>query len=335
MSSPDNTLTSKQLSERLQAAIARRRQLLDDRHTNVARLFNSAADGIDGLVIEKLGPVLVVQLHEGRLKLTAEALRESCRRVAEQLGVRAVYRKVFPAARSDLRPDLDKLHHDSEPWIGQPTEPELAVLENGLTFLVRPYDGYATGMFLDHHNARSRVRQLAAGGRVLNAFAYTCGFTLAAAAGGAQSTVSVDVAKKCLEWGKRNVAANNMTDTRHQFICSDIFDYYARAERQDRRFDLIILDPPTFARVKRPARTFSLSVDLDRLIARAIPLLACDGHLHVSLNHRGTSHARLERTVRDAARAERRRCVLLEPTHLPDDFHGDCEFAKSILARLA
>jgi len=109
---------------------------------------------------------------------------------------------------------------------------EYAVLENGIRFLVRPHDGHSTGLFLEHRDNRKRVRRLAAGRNMLNAFAYTCGFSVAAALGGAAGTVSVDVSKKYLEWGKCNFAANELNLADHRFICSDIFDYYRRARRR-------------------------------------------------------------------------------------------------------
>lgn len=318
----------------LEIALARRAPLLADPDTNVARLFNSAADGIDGLVIERLGDVLVVQMHEGRLTLAEDVLRTLCASVAERLKARAVYRKVYPQQRSALSPELEKLHHDSTPWLGEPVEPELPVVESGMRFLVRPYDGYLMGLFLDHRASRARVRELAAGRRVLNTFAYTCGFTLAAALGGAALTVSVDVSKKSLEWGRRNLAANGLALDTHRFVCSDVFDYYRRAARQGRRFDFIILDPPTFARSKQTKRPFALTEQLAPLVSGAVDLLDSGGIIHLSVNHRETSVRQLEHAVTAATRECGRHCTALDRPPLPDDFHGDPDYAKSVLWRV-
>ena len=318
----------------LETALARRAELLADPQTDVCRLFHSGADGIDGLVIEKLGPVLVVQLHAGRLVIDAAAARELCATAAARVRATAVYRKVFPKDRTTPPGELERQHRDPAPWIGEPVEAELAVHENGATFVVRPYDGYATGLFLDHRAARARVRELAAGRRVLNAFAYTCGFTVAAALGGAAATVSVDISRKALEWGKRNLAANGLTLDAHRFICADVFDYYRRAARQGQRFDLVILDSPTFARVKETRRVFTLAADLPRLVAGALELLDAGGVLHLSVNHRGTSLRALQAVVRDAAHAQGRRDALLEGPPSPEDFPGDPDFAKSVWLRL-
>jgi 23S rRNA (cytosine1962-C5)-methyltransferase len=225
-----------------------------------------------------------------------------------------------------------RLHGDPTPWLGEAVEPEFPVLENGIRFLVRPYDGYSLGLFLEHRENRQRVRALAAGRNVLNAFAYTCAFSVAAAVGGATATVSVDVSRKHLEWGKRNFAANALEPGSHLFICSDIFDYYRRAKRQGRVFDLIILDPPTFARTKRPKQVFVLADDLERLVSGAVELLSPGGHLLLATNHRETSRRRLERAV--ALAAGTRPSEIVDRPGLPRDFVGDRGYARSILARL-
>ncbi len=316
------------------AALARRATLLAAPDTTVARLVHAPADGIAGLVIEKLGPVLIAQLFEGQLNLSEDLVRAVCAHIAERVGATAVYRKVYPRDRSGATHALEQQHRDATPWIGAPVPPELAVREHGVTFLVRPFDGYLTGLFLDHRLNRLRVRQLTAGRRVLNAFAYTCGFTAAAALGGARETVSVDVSRRFLEWGKRNLTANGVALAQQRFFCSDVFDYYRRAIRQAHRFDFVILDPPTFARVPGSQRTFVLAHDLERLVAGALPLLESGGVLQLSVNHRGTSRRRLADAVAAAAHARGRRCESLDATPLPEDFCGDADYARSLLVRL-
>jgi len=249
-----------------------------------------------------------------------------------RLAARAIYQKVFAKDRSAALQELEQLHTAPEPWLGKRVEPEFPAIESGLRFLIRPYDGYSVGLFLEHRGNRRRVRELARGRIVLNAFAYTCGFSVAAAAGGAAETVSVDLSKKYLEWGKRNFAANGLELGAHRFICSDVFDYYARARRQGRRFDLVVLDPPTFARAKRPRRVFALAADLGRLVAGAVELLQPGGYLLLAVNHRGTSRRRLESSIERAA--GQRGCQIVERPRLPVDFRGDPGYAKAVLARV-
>lgn len=315
----------------LLAALARRTPRFADLDTDTARVFHGQPDGIPGLFIERLGQVLVVQLHEGVLTLPENAIRGLCATAAEALGAIAVYRKVFPRDRSFVDPQLDALHRDAAPWIGTAAPPELTVCEAGVRYLVRPYDGYSTGLFLDHRMHRARVRTLVAGRRVLNAFAYTCASSVVAALGGAAETVSVDVSKRSLEWGKRNFAANGRTLEGHWFICSDVRDYFRRAARQQRLFDLVILDPPTFARSKAVNRTLSIPGDLPELLAGALERLAPGGQLLLSVNHRGTTATRLEQHAREAGAGAERAIRRVERLPLPEDFRDDPEFMRSIL----
>jgi 23S rRNA (cytosine1962-C5)-methyltransferase len=147
----------------LERALTHRRTLLGDPYTNTCRVFNAAADGISGLVIEKFADVLVAQLHEGRLRLSESQTRSLCAHAQKCLEARAVYRKIFARERSKALPKLSKLHSDPTPWLGEPVEAEIPVVERGVRYLIRPYDGYSVGLFLEHRNNRRRLRELAAG----------------------------------------------------------------------------------------------------------------------------------------------------------------------------
>lgn len=252
------------------------------------------------------------------------AARRIVELLAARVGARAVYRKVFPRDRS-LAGAGRAEHREKRPWIGEAVEEEFAVREGGLRFLVRPYDGLSTGLFLDQRENRRRVRAAARGRRVLNTFAYTCGFGVAAGAGGAAEVVNVDVSRRYLEWGKRNLESNSLALEGQWFICSDVFDYLRRARRQGRVFDMVILDPPTFGRDKRSGAVFAMESDLDRLVREAVGLTAAGGLLLVSTNHRGTSAARLRRAVEATGRAR-----VVEAPRLPADFAGDEGYAKSL-----
>jgi 23S rRNA (cytosine1962-C5)-methyltransferase len=318
----------------LERALERRTALLADPRTTAWRLFHSTADGIDGLVIEKLGDVLVVQVHEGRLRLADPVLRRLCEHCMQRFSARAVYRKLFVRERSTRQPEIEALHNDPQPWLGRAVEPQLTVLENGVRLIVRPYDGYATGLYLEHRENRRRVRELAAGRRVLNAFSYTCAYSVFARLGGAAGVTSVDISGKPLEWGRQNFAANGLEPAEDVFIRSDVLDYLRRACRRRTLFDLAILDPPTFSRRKGTKRVFSLRRDLGELLAGTIGLLESGGLLLLCCNHRPTTRELLIRTAATAARTAGRAVRVLERPELPPDFHGDPEFAKSVLLRV-
>lgn len=319
------------IDELVEAALQAREPLLRDKTTNAYRVFNGAADGVAGFILERFGATLIAQIHEGALEFPEEFAREIAERFAQRLEATAVYRKVFARDRNAALAQLEATHHDPQPWIGTPTEAEIEAMELGVKFIVRPYDGYSTGLFLDQRMNRRRVRQLAPGRRVLNTFAYTCGFSLAAALGGAVETVSVDISGKSLEWGQRNFAANDVAGEGHTFFRADVFDFLRGAAKRERQFDLIILDPPTFARVKGKRGAFVLEEQLDALLGATAAVLAPGGSLLISINTRRLSRAALEA----AAGAALPNGEIAERPRLPLDFRGDSELAKSIWVRNA
>ncbi|HOW72987.1 MAG TPA: class I SAM-dependent methyltransferase [Phycisphaerae bacterium] len=316
----------------LDAALARRAPLLADNRTDALRLVHGDADGLPGLVIERYGDVLVAQLHEGRLAVGEDTLRPAIENLRRRLGLRAVYKKSFVRDRGHVAPDLTEVHADPTPWLGDPVEPQVTVRENGLRFVVRPYEGFAVGLFLEHRENRRRVRELAAGRRVLNCFSYTGGFSVAAAAGGAVVVHSVDLSRRYLEWCKANFATNGIDPADHLFFRSDVFEFYKRATRQKRRYDLIILDPPTFSRLRRPDRTFILADELERLVGGGVTLLDPGGMLLLAANDRRLAMTRLEEAV--AAGAHPRESSIIERPSLPVDFPGDPHYSKTVIARI-
>ena len=322
---PDSVQTATLVADALKTRAA----LLADSETDAIRVVNGRADQLDGLIIEKFADVLVAQLHEDRLRMSEAEARDVCASARRILGARAVYRKWFPRSRSAANRELQALHTSKEPWLGVAVEPEITIRENGVRFLARPYDGYSVGIFLEQRHNRREVARLAAGGAVLNTFSYTCGFSVAAAAGGATTTVSVDVSRKYLEWGRQNFAANGLTLDNQIFINSDVFDYYRRARRQGKKFDLIILDPPTFGRAKRPRRAFSITADLQRLVDGAAEILNPGGHILLATNCRGVTHSDLERSLATALGSGHR---IVSRPELPADFAGDPGYASAIIA---
>ncbi|MBI5765015.1 MAG: class I SAM-dependent rRNA methyltransferase [Planctomycetes bacterium] len=320
------------LRERLSTGFARRAALLRHSDLDAFRLFNGAADGVDGVVIEKLGPVLVVQLHEGRFAGDLEALRDAVGQHYRECGATAVYLKKFVRDRSGVDDETVAEHREPTPWIGEPAPERIIVREGPLRFIVRPYDGFSVGLFLEQRDNRRRVREMAKDRRVLNTFSYTCGFSVAAAAGGATSVSSVDLSVRYLEWGKENFTENSISLDGHWFFRSDTFEFYERATRQNRRFDMVILDPPTFSKTRRPNRVFVLKDRLDDLVRGALRLLDPGGLLLVSCNDRQLTLKALEAAVHHAA--EPRRATILERPRLPEDFAGDADYAKSLIARI-
>jgi len=210
---------------------------------------------------------------------------------------------------------------------------DLEISECGLKYLVRPLVGSSAGLFLDHRDNRSRIRSMAEGKTVLNLFAYTCGFSVAAAAGGAGRTVSVDLSDKNLEWGLDNFRLNGLDPTRHEFIRADAAEYLRRAEKLGERFDLIILDPPTFAHGRKRGRSFSVARDLGDLVRASLGRLEPGGVMMILTNYRRMSVTSLREQVKRCA--GRRRFRIIATPRLPADFAVDPDHAKTIFVRLA
>ncbi len=158
------------------------------------------------------------------------------------------------------------------------------VLEHGLRFLVNFDDYLDTGLFLDQRLTRARLRAAANRKRFLNLFAYTGSATVHAAAGGARSTVTVDLSRTYLEWARRNLELNGLAGPRHEFVQADARVWLAEAPRAGRLFDLIFLDPPTFSNSKRMAGVLDTQRDHVALVECCMALLAPTGLLVFSTN---------------------------------------------------
>ncbi len=319
------------LMVRLRAAIERRRPMVDSGDATALRLVHDAADGVSGIVVEKFERVLVVQHHEGRAAAELDRLKAAIESLMESIGVESVYLKRFVRDRS-ASGDADDAHRGATPWLGTPADEEFAIREGGMAFLIRPYDGFSTGLFLEHRDNRARIRSMAQGKVVLNLFAYTCGFSIAALSGGAEEVTSVDLSARYLEWGRRNFAANELDAEGHRFIRDDAMKFYERARRQERDYDLIVIDPPTFARIKKPKGVFVLADQIDDVLVGAVDRLRPGGTILFATNDR-----RLNRKVVEAAfhsATAQRKIQNIEWTALPGDFQGDPDYARSVLVKI-
>ncbi|NDV13880.1 class I SAM-dependent methyltransferase [Crenobacter caeni] len=163
---------------------------------------------------------------------------------------------------------------------------DFVVLEQGQRFWVNLDDYLDTGLFLDHRNTRRRVREEAAGKRFLNLFAYTGSFSVYAAAGGAVSSETVDLSNTYQDWTRRNFELNGVDLARHHLVRADVFQYLDDAARDHKRFDLIVMDPPSFSNSKKMLEILDVQRDQARLVDCAMDLLADDGVLYFSNNLR-------------------------------------------------
>lgn len=161
---------------------------------------------------------------------------------------------------------------------------EFPVKEYGRRFLVNLTDYLDTGLFLDHRELRRRVGEKADGLRVLNLFAYTCSFGVYAATGGAGRVDNVDLSNTYLDWGRRNFRENGLDPARYGFIRADALRWLDDPVRE--RYDLIVLDPPTFSNSKMMDDVLDTQRDHVRMIRRCLERLEAGGRLYFSTNYR-------------------------------------------------
>jgi 23S rRNA (cytosine1962-C5)-methyltransferase len=315
----------------LYAALVRRLPVLTMPDTDAYRLLTGDAEGVKGLIAERYGPVVTLQ-SQGTTRMPKATLRSIARWYLRMLDVDAVYARdtvddgpTPPGAESvDVRPP--------RPLAGVPVPERIVIHEGDLQYSVSPYRGSSVGLFLDHRDNRQRVRGMARDRSVLNLFAYTCGFSVAAAAGGAHRTVSVDLSTANLDWGRDNFRLNNLDLEGHTFVRADAADYLKRAGKRGDRFELIILDPPTFAHGRKRGRHFSIARDLADLVRASAAVLEPGGVIVVATNYRRMSLASLLEQVKRGA--GRLRFRVLEKPELPADFAVDPDHARTVFVRM-
>jgi 23S rRNA (cytosine1962-C5)-methyltransferase len=253
-----------------------------DPETTIYRLVNGEADGLPGLTVDRYGEALVVSIYDQGDALPPppcpKALVDA---LASESGALCIYAKYRPRQASRVPEAQLPLLSPPQPVFG-PHLREVIGCENGLLYLVRPGDGLSVGLFPDMRGGRARVRAWAAGCRVLNCFAYTCGFGVAAAAGHARRVLNLDLSRAALAWGQENHRLNGFEPDPHDFVFGDVFDWLARLARRRELFDLVILDPPGFSKTK--ARTFNAAHDYGGLAGMAARVAAKDALLFASCN---------------------------------------------------
>ncbi len=297
------------LSRALDRAVERRwglgRSADGPRATTAFRLVNERGDALPRLAVDVYGSWLVAQLYGDDGPWADRSARDLLLDRLHGLGFDGIYLKIRPKQANVL---VDTRREDLAPRLparGSAAPDDLAIAEDGVELLVRLGDGLSTGVFLDQRGNRRRVRETVAGAGVANLFAYTCAFSVVAALGGAARTVSVDASIAALERGRANLELAGVRALEaHTFVADDAFAWLARAARHGERFDLVILDPPSYSTTKRGR--FVADSDYTPLAAAAMAILAPRGRLLACTNHRGISAARFRRMLFDAGRSANR-----------------------------
>ena len=252
--------------------------------TTAFRLFNQEGDGFGGLTVDLYGDYAVFSWYNSYVYQIRQTISEAFRQVFPE--VLGVYEKIR----------FKGLDYESAHVYGQEAPDFFTVLENGVLYQVFMNDGLMTGIFLDQHEVRgSLVDGLAMGKSLLNMFSYTAAFSVAAAMGGASQTTSVDLAKRSRELSEAHFQANGISTDEHRFIVMDVFEYFKYAKRKGLTYDVIVLDPPSFARNKK--QTFSVAKDYHKLISQSLEILNPGGIIIASTNAANVSRQKFTEQI--------------------------------------
>ncbi|ASB86889.1 class I SAM-dependent rRNA methyltransferase [Bacillus sonorensis] len=294
---------------RLATAIQGRHQLFQSAETTAFRVFNGEGDGIGGLTIDYYDGYFLIQWYSKGIFAYKEAIIAALDEITDY---KAIYEKKRFSAAGQYVEDDDFVK-------GERGEFPIIVKENGIHYAVYLNDGAMTGIFLDQRHVRKTIRdRYAEGKNVLNTFSYTGAFSVAAALGGAVKTTSVDVANRSLSKTIEQFSVNGLDHEAHDIKVMDVFEYFSYAAKKQLGYDLIILDPPSFARTKK--HTFSAAKDYKHLLKEAIQITKHDGVIVASTNSSAFGMEKFKGFIDAACKETGTSYTILEEHSLPEDF---------------
>lgn len=310
--------------KKIKKALESRKELFNDLDTNAFRIFNGEGDGIGGLTIDYFaGYYLVTWYSEGMYHFKNDII-QALNKVTEAKGV---YEKKRFAVKGTYIEDDDFV-------TGERANFPLIVKENGINYAVYLNDGAMVGIFLDQRNVRKTIRDKYAKGKtVLNTFSYTGAFSVAAALGGALKTTSVDLANRSKSKTIEQFSVNGIDFEEHDIIVEDVFNYFKYAVRKQLMFDMVILDPPSFARSKK--HTFSAAKDYSALLEQAIKITEKNGIIVASTNCSTFGMDKFKGFIEKAFKQTEEKYKILEEFSLPEDFKTINEFEEGDYLKVA
>ncbi len=287
-------------------------------HTNALRLVNGRGDGLDGLILEEYNGHFVAQAFESRWVAQAELIAEIVRTHFKPQCLLLKDRSTTASSAADDITSRFLIKGASQ----------TTVQEYGLSFAVDVHDGLNAGLFLDMRANRRMAGAVCKDKKVLNCFSYTCSFGVHARANGAAEVLNVDLSRNYLKRGQDNYALNKFAPGRGEFLCFDAVEFLEKAVKKANCFDVIIIDPPSFARGDK--KTFQVKRDLPALLDNAVKVITPGGHILVSTNFNGIAHTDLKGMLKHAA--DSRPIKDMAPIGQDKDFPGTNTFKESYLA---
>lgn len=326
---PDVQIDGKLIRERVRAAYALRKRIVDLDRLGCVRLINAESDGLPGIVVERYADYLVVQLYTAAVAHLRDDLYAA---LEAEISPKAIYeqrryRSLGGEAPRQAGADLVR---------GGPAPVELEVKEDDLTFVVDVTAPLSTGLFADLREGRRAVRHWAKGRRVLNLFSYTGAISVYAHAGGAAEVCAVDVAAKAHARARKNFAASGFDPEKPEHIVGDVFKVLARFVERGRTFDLVVLDPPAFASAAaRGGKPWSAMRDYSELIAASLEVLVPGGLLIAASSTHKMSAQDFELSLADGAQMARTHLQIIDRRSLPSDFPTVPGFPESNYLKFA
>ncbi|MBE5104504.1 class I SAM-dependent rRNA methyltransferase [Bacillus thuringiensis] len=302
---------------KIKSALHKRKQFYKSSDTTAFRVLNGEGDGLGGLIIDYYDGYYVVSWYSEGIYTFRDEIIAALQKVAN-------FKGIYEKKRFDTK---GKYIEDDDFVAGERGEFPLIVKENGVNFAVYLNDGAMVGVFLDQRNVRKQIRDKYAKGRtVLNMFSYTGAFSVFAALGGASKTTSVDLANRSLSKTIEQFSVNEIDYEAQDIIVEDVFLYFKYAAKKKMKFDMVVLDPPSFARSKK--YTFSAAKDYKNLLKETIAITENNGIIVASTNCSTFDMKKFKGFIDTAFKEMNGKYKILEEHSLPEDFRTIDQFKE-------
>jgi 23S rRNA (cytosine1962-C5)-methyltransferase len=316
-SNPNDRIDASLFERRINSAVKNREKLYNDKKTNAFRVFNGEGDGIGGFTIENFNGYYLIQWYSEGIYKYKKFVVNTLKKLPDMKGI-------YQKKRFD---DSGKYIEDDDFVFGNRAEFPLMVKENDVNFAIYLNEGAMVGVFLDQRDVRRTIKNKYAKGKsVLNTFSYTGAFSVFAALGGAKKTTSVDLASRSLPKTIENFAINGIDYDAHGIIVEDVFHYFKYAVKKELKFDIVILDPPSFAKSKK--FKFSAASDYKNLMKQAITITEKEGIIVASTNCSSFDMKKFKTFIDGAFVESEKKYKIVEEFALPSDFRVSPKFKQ-------
>lgn len=314
----DQEINKEFFISKLKESIEYRRDFYNSNHTTAFRVVNGEGDGLGGLTIDYFDGYYLLTWYSIGIYTFKETILEALKEVVE-------YKAIYQKKRFDTKGQyLD----DNEDFVcGDRPKFPIIVKENGVNFAVDLDDGPMVGVFLDQKDVRKTIRDKYSKGKsVLNTFSYTGAFSVYAALGGAKETTSVDLANRSLPKTKEQFEVNGIDSNKQNIIVEDVFNYFKYAVKKKMLFDMVVVDPPSFARSKK--HTFSVAKDYGKLLKEIIQITKKGGIIVASTNYANFGMNKFRQFIDKAFKELNGKYQIEEVYTLPKDFRVSPKFKE-------